>query len=636
MKTNNYFIIATMALLLVSTVLKGQKKEQEEIKAALTLKLCGCVTWPADTNQYFTIGIISDNLKLSDKFNQLASNYSLHNKKIRIRIIGGNDFLSGIQAVYIDQENQKLIPEILMNVSRRNILVFTENYPVPREIMINLLVDQSKNTFTFEFNRANLVFEGFEIHSDIIILRGSEIDIRELYRQTQSRLEREEKNVRFMQAKLDTQQRSIEQQGQVIVSLNRDISEKNSIIQKQTDSISGKEQFLRVLSLKTSSQKASIENNLQTIDLQKEYIRKVKDTIVGQQSQIFQQTQNLDALNRKVDQKITDLQRKDTILAEKEMLLKFKNNLIYLLGALFLLVFVVIFLILKAYKTNRAARQILAGQKEELEVTLNKLTLAQEQLIQAEKMASIGVLTAGIAHEINNPVNFIKSGISGLQKSNKNIIRVLEKYHEKYSGKPENKEIDELEKQVDLNFLLDTSKTLTDNIKVGVDRTVTIIKSLRTFSHSDQETIKAVNVHESIELALTILHNQYKYNIEIEREFAELPNIDCYPGKLNQVFMNLLTNAIQSIPEKGKITIKTKSLVDHISISIKDTGVGIPDKIRNKVFDPFFTTKEVGKGTGMGLSIVFSIIEEHKGKIDFVSEIGHGTEFIINLPMKQA
>lgn len=279
----------------------------------------------------------------------------------------------------------------------------------------------------------------------------------------------------------------------------------------------------------------------------------------------------------------------------------------------------------------------LQRQKEELQKTLENLKQAQSQLVQSEKMASLGQLVAGIAHEINNPVNFISAGVDSLSTNLEEIRQVLDIYHKVTSAnvKEKLKEIEELKVKVEYKEAIREINKLIESIKNGTNRTTEIVRGLRTFSRLDEDILKMADIHEGLDSTLILLHNKYKNRIEIIRNYGNIPLIECYPGQLNQVFMNILSNAVDAIDEKGTITISTSISDRFIQVSIKDTGQGIPENIREKIFDPFFTTKGVGKGTGLGLSITQSIIEKHKGSINVKSEKEKGTEFIITLPVKQ-
>ena len=296
-----------------------------------------------------------------------------------------------------------------------------------------------------------------------------------------------------------------------------------------------------------------------------------------------------------------------------------------------------------------------------LEKTLRELKKTQGQLIQNEKMSSLGQLVAGIAHEINNPVNFIHGNLSHADEYIQDLLGLVEIYQEEY---PEPTTIvqEEIE-SIDLDFLNEDLPKLLTSMKVGSLRIREIIKSLRNFSRLDESEYKQADIHEGIDSTLMILQNRLKVKpessgIEIIKEYGELPLVECYPGQLNQVFMNLIGNAIDALDEyqqKGKqeksmgsstgdvkttqrqIRIYTQTLdSESVTICIADNGPGIPKEIISRLFDPFFTTKEVGKGTGLGLAISHQIIvEKHNGKLECLSRLGEGTEFIIKIPITQ-
>ncbi len=295
----------------------------------------------------------------------------------------------------------------------------------------------------------------------------------------------------------------------------------------------------------------------------------------------------------------------------------------------------------EANEANILQNQKLAEQKEALQQTLEDLKNAQAQVIQSEKMASLGQLVAGIAHEINNPVNFVYAGSESLRTVMNEMIEIVEKYEETDNLEPEKlpqfqQEIKKLKRELEYDEVKNDIVGLVGDIRSGAVRTAEIVKGLRTFSRLDEHDLKTADLHENLDSTLVILRNQYKNRIEVVKEYDEtLPNIDCYPGQLNQVFMNIIANAIQAIQDEGTITIQTQNrpTEGNIRITIADSGPGIPEHIKNKIFEPFFTTKDVGKGTGLGLSISLGIIGKHSGSIELESEVGKGTKFIITLPV---
>ncbi len=286
-----------------------------------------------------------------------------------------------------------------------------------------------------------------------------------------------------------------------------------------------------------------------------------------------------------------------------------------------------------------ATNEALEKQKRELEFTLENLKLIQSQLIQSEKMASVGLLTAGVAHELNNPINFISGNVSPLRRDLNDLFSFIEKYDEILEVNKLEKvinDINDLKDELDFSFLTQEIIKLLEGMEEGANRSSYIVKGLRSFSRLDEEKPQLFNIHEGIDSALILLHNQIKNNIKVQKDFGDLKEIECFPSKLNQVIMNILTNSIQAIDGKGEIFIQTISSDIGIKIIIKDDGIGMTPEVKRHIFDPFYTTKDVGKGTGLGLSIAYGIIEQHNGIIDVISQPGIGTEFIISLPRKQS
>jgi len=303
----------------------------------------------------------------------------------------------------------------------------------------------------------------------------------------------------------------------------------------------------------------------------------------------------------------------------------------------------------------------------QLEQTLFELQRTQIQMMQSERMSSLGQLVAGVAHEINNPVNFIHGNLAHVQNYAQNLLNIVHLYQKHYPNPVH--EIQTEAAEIDLEFLqADLVKILT-SMKLGTDRIHRIVVSLRNFSRIDEAEFKVVNIHEGIDSTLLILrhrlHDHADYpTINMIREYGELPLVECYPGQLNQVFMNILSNAIDAVEELGAknqnpdwqptIAIATQvippthpdslpSLAPNtylrcpsIRICITDNGCGIPTHVKERIFDPFFTTKPIGKGTGMGLSISYQIItEKHKGKLECFSNSHQGTVFVIQIPIQQ-
>ncbi len=307
------------------------------------------------------------------------------------------------------------------------------------------------------------------------------------------------------------------------------------------------------------------------------------------------------------------------------------------------------------YTQSLTATSTAEAQTKKLTETLNKLQQTQSQLVQHEKMSSLGQLVAGVAHEINNPVNFIHGNLSHAQEYFSDLLKLLNLYQKHYAHP--HVEIEDFIQEIDLEFLTSDLNKLLSSMNVGTNRIREIVLSLRNFSRLDEAEKKFVDIHEGIENTLLLLHHRWKNSrnglgISIVKDYGNLPLIDCYPGHLNQVFMNILNNAIDALEELANprdknrnsdqehivptICITTAVLDSNfISIKIADNGVGINNQARSKLFNPFFTTKPVGKGIGLGLSVSYQIIvEKHEGILECFSEPGQGTEFWIRIPCK--
>jgi len=292
-------------------------------------------------------------------------------------------------------------------------------------------------------------------------------------------------------------------------------------------------------------------------------------------------------------------------------------------------------------------------QASKLEQTLNELQRTHTQLVHSEKMSSLGLLVAGIAHEINNPVNFINGNLNYVNQYTQDLLELLKLFDQHYPNPVA--QIQEKMDAIELDFLVEDLPKILSSMKVGVERICQIVLSLRNFSRLDEAEMKPVNIHEGIDSTLLILQNRLKFkpgqpNIEVVKKYGDLPKVECYPGPMNQVFMNILSNAIDAMDDYhkkcssqemqnnvSKISIRTEVIDrDYAVIKIADNGTGMKSEVKQKIFDPFFTAKQVGKGTGLGLSISYQIIvERHGGKLECNSEIGQGTEFVIKIPIRQ-
>lgn len=288
---------------------------------------------------------------------------------------------------------------------------------------------------------------------------------------------------------------------------------------------------------------------------------------------------------------------------------------------------------LKAHRDR--LNEMVEEKTKNLQHALNDLQNAQSKLVQSEKMASIGQLAAGVAHEINNPIGFIMSNLGTLEKYADRLTEFIDALAGEsgpIDAKDEFNNIKEKRKELKIDYIKEDIKDLIAESLDGAERVKKIVQGLKSFSRVDEAEYKPADINECIETTLNIVWNELKYKCTVTKDYGDIPRIKCYPQQLNQVFMNLIVNAAHAIDKKGEIRIRTAQSDGLIKVMIADTGCGIPEDNLNKLFDPFFTTKKAGEGTGLGLSISYDIIKKHNGELTVQSEPGKGTTFTVSIP----
>lgn len=282
----------------------------------------------------------------------------------------------------------------------------------------------------------------------------------------------------------------------------------------------------------------------------------------------------------------------------------------------------------------QSANTALRAERARQEELIKKIAEAHTQLLQSEKMASIGQLAAGVAHEINNPVGFVSSNVGTLQHYIDDLFKVIAAYEggETELSEPTRAAIDELKKQVDLAYLRDDVRELMKESADGLQRVRQIVQDLKSFSHVSATEMEMANVEAGLDSTLNVVWNELKYKAEVVKEYGHVPSVRCIPSQLNQVFMNFLVNAAHAINGHGRITLRTNADEKWVWVEVEDTGSGIKPEHLDRIFDPFFTTKPVGQGTGLGLSLAYQIVQKHNGRIEVKSEVGKGSVFRVLVP----
>ncbi len=292
-----------------------------------------------------------------------------------------------------------------------------------------------------------------------------------------------------------------------------------------------------------------------------------------------------------------------------------------------------------ALQENERINRALTQERAEQQALIHKLEEAHNQLLQSEKMASIGQLAAGVAHEINNPIGYVNSNLGTLRTYLDQLLGVLDAYAEiEPACDPAQRErLAVVKRAADLEYLREDILALLRESGEGVQRVKQIVQDLKDFSHVDEAEWQVADLHQGLDSTLNVVHNEIKYRADVIREYGDIPRIECLPSQLNQVFMNMLVNAAHAMDEarRGKIVVRTGRTGGEVWVEFADDGKGIAPENLKRIFDPFFTTKPVGKGTGLGLSLSYGIVEKHHGRIEVQSTPGQGTTFRISLPVAQ-
>lgn len=616
----------------------AQTDRQKEM-VANTYSFMKNIEWPQKDTP-FKIHIITTDEDLKNEFRITSQSQKIAGKSVIVTFTSYVMVQQDVDVIFVTNRYNTTIPTLLDRIGGSTVLLITDRYDIQRDVMINFL-GESSSDLTFEINRANVSNQGLKVKPGMSDLGGSEVNVAKIFKQVRDSVRAMELRAEALKVQFDSMNLNVaaalgimRQQQVLIRERNDEIDRKQAEIDKQTavldslrDEFAVSEKKLLDLTAILDSREEELAILGEEISLQKENVEEGNKILAEQQERIAKQ-------NEAISQREEQLDEMSNVVNSQQ------SALVFLI--LFLVVVVVfLFLIFTAYRARKRAAKKLAEQKEDLARLLDELQDTQSQLVQSEKMASLGTLTAGIAHEINNAINFVYSGIHVLSDKFTEIRPVISHVTElKEDDKNLKGSIKNLIKERE-EIGYDEAQGIIDqmisSIKVGAERTTEIVKGLRIFSRSETEKKTKIDIHNDLDVALLLLNSRHRDAVKINKHFSEnMPSIQGFKGQLSQAFLNIINNSIDSVTEKGKggeIDITTSMNGKNVEVAIKDNGLGMTEEDKLKIFDPFFTTKKVGSGTGLGLAITYGIVERHGGTITVNSKVHEGAEFIIKLPL---
>lgn len=626
----------------------SQAVDEERLKATMLYYIAEMVQWPDSIkdNSTFRVHLYDASEVFSNELKAIARNKTIHNSKIVVTEgvpdLANND----PHILFISKNKNQEVEPLHVKFAHRPILFVTNEYNDKWYVMINFLKKERDQTLKFEANTLNMLFTGMDHDEQLLEYGKSTFTIKETFRIGFNRTERIYNQLDSLERINLAFRESNKEYSQQIRKLQKEITTKNEALAITNDSLAYQIRLLEIHSNILNKQQSELEDLKSKLDSSNtQYAELIEQRNILADS--ISLSQNLLAtLDKEIANREDLILNQNAELGEKESLIKAQTNSLLLIGGLGIAVIFITFLLYRTNQNKELFNQALikvnedlasaneelnttntklADQKIELESTLTKLSDTQNMLVQSEKLASLGVFTSGIAHELNNPINYISAGSQALFESMDQINSLL------------------LQTKPELADEVAIQKSLQESIEMGVNRTTAIVSSLRNYTHTSEEKNVPYNLSVCLKDALTLLHSTYKSHIEITSNLPESLIVECYPGKINQVFVNILNNGIQAMSHytnenKGKLIVNYKKIKHGkaIQLSFTDTGSGISEDNMNKLFDPFFTTKEVGKGTGLGLYIVHGIINNHNGDIKYKSEVDKGTTVTITLPVTQS
>lgn len=600
----------------------------DDLKSAYLLKIAGNFEWEA-SKAPIKIGVLSNKREFLLKLTNYSNNRKIGDRKIVVTPIPSAKKIIEYDIIYIGEEKNKNLEDYVNQIGKQKKLLFTDHAKDMKNSMVNFYLTYDKK-LKFNINSNLLRLHLFEPSNLMLILGGSDYDILNLLEEKDSSITLERKRALQLKKENKNSDRKLSKLKENMSNISDSLDSKNKEVQSKSEEINkinGKlglqKDYLKSISKKIHETSAKLSEKEKQISQQ--------ENKITEQLQVFENQKNEISLR---NEKILE---QDGILEQQENSLNLKQrylNYAYIFSLILLgiLVFAVI-----SFLGKRKSSRKLTLQNERLQKALQDLQTAQAKLVQNEKMASLGMVTAGMAHEINNPMTFVYTGVSILKSEVSELQQLLSEILEISESN-----LSQLEKQKQIQQKINIStaenesinQTICD-IELGAKRVTEIIQSLQNFSRLNESDVKTIDIKKSINSTLTILGSHARNKkVNIISNFDDSPaKIECFPASINQVFVNLISNAIDATDsEGGEIIIDINDTEENYQIHIKDNGKGIKQEDIGRIFDPFFTTKSIGKGTGLGLSISYNIIKKHLGNISVSSEVGIGTNFTIDIP----
>ena len=597
------------------------------LKAAFLVKIANDFNWEVNSEP-IKIGFLTNNSSFYTQFKEYAKETKIGGRKIKVSLLTFSKALDTYDVLFIGEEKTKNAEKYINSINYNKTLIFTDLAENIEFSMVNFFLSFDKK-LKFKINSKLLRLHQFEPSSLMLIIGGSEYDILSMFEEKDSSIIFERNRAIGLKEENKKQEDLLEMIEIRMENIKGSLYDKNIEIEQKSNEI-------RSVNSKLWLQKNYLEKISQKIDKTSDKLEIKETQIKTQEEELKIQLGILETQKTDINTRNRKIKNQDEILEKQETLLNLKQTYlnyayIFSLALLGILVFAII-----SFSGIQKSSKKLGDQNKKLTQTLEELRRTQAKLIQNEKMASLGMVTAGMTHEINNPMTFVYTGVTILKTELDTYNSIVAKILEISKDSPVKKsDIEDI--KTDYRETVESINQTVNDIALGAKRVTDIINSLQNFSRLNENDIKNIDINDAVKSTLTILGSHArKKQVNINTKLINPPVIvECFPASINQVLVNLISNAIDASPAKtGEIEIQIKNEKNHCKIQIKDNGIGVSKENLGKIFDPFFTTKSIGKGTGLGLSISYNIIKKHNGNIMVENNPTSGASFIIELPNK--